>query len=77
MSEANEVLIVAVIYMWPRRQSNSSKTFKKIGKKLKQMFIIILRPTKLFKTMNQPDPTRLDQDALSRIISWTVLKIET
>ena len=50
--------------------SNSSKPFKKIG-------IIILGLAGSFKTLNRPDPTRIDRNALWLLISRKVWKIGT
>ena len=49
MSEANEVPI--------NKHSNSFETFKKIGKKLKYIFMTILGIAELFETINRPGPT--------------------
>ena len=50
-------LLLEVRYRSPRRHSNSSRTFKKIGKNWKK-FMIILVPAGSFKTRNRPDPTQ-------------------
>ena len=75
---------IYIITKWVKRQKllftserselrlNSSKTFKKIGKKLKYIFIGNLRQVDSFKAMN-----RIDRDALWRPISRKMSKIGT
>ena len=69
--------LLAVIYGSPCRNSDSSKTFKKDRKKLKYSFMTIFGPAESFKIMNRPGPTRPDRNALWRLITQKVWKIET
>ena len=62
VNEANEVPISSLIWSL-RRHSNSFKFFSKIGKKLKYIFMTVLRLAESFKTMNWPDPNRTDHNA--------------
>ena len=48
--------LLAVVHGSPRH-SNSSKSFKKIGKKLKYIFMSISGLAESFKTMSRPDPS--------------------
>ena len=58
MSETNEFPISNQIRS-PRRHSNRSKTFKKIGKIEVEMILV-----ESFKTMNRTDLTQPDRDAV-------------
>ena len=53
--------LLAVISGSPRRHSNSSESFFKNRKKLKDNFMTILRLAESFKTKNRPGPTHATQ----------------
>ena len=53
--------LLAVIYVSPRRYSDSSKNLKKSLKKLKQRFMTIFGLAESLRTMNRPYPDQPDQ----------------
>ena len=65
VSEANEVPISSHIWV-TRWDSNSSKSFKKIVKKLKYIFLTIFGLTKSFKTMNQPTQRKKKESLVTK-----------
>ena len=69
--------LLAVMYGSPRRHLSISKAFKNNLKKLNRFLMTILGLAESFRTINRPEPTRPDRNALWWLISQKVWKIGT